>query len=66
MQETTLFGGLRGDRVGRRLGQLVDGFIATQVVAVTARLGVYDHLTEGAQMRVFSLDTLFFTLLISA
>jgi hypothetical protein len=49
MQETTLFGGLVGDDAGTRLGQLVDGFIATQVVAVTARLGVYDHLTEGAQ-----------------
>jgi hypothetical protein len=49
VQETTLFGGLRGDSVGRRLGQLVDGFIATQIVAVTARLGLYDHLTEGAQ-----------------
>jgi SAM-dependent methyltransferase len=49
MQETTLFGGLVADEAGTRLGQLVDGFIATQVVAVTARLGVYDHLTEGAQ-----------------
>ena len=49
MQETTLFGGLLSNSAGRRLGQMVDGFLATQVVAVTARLGVPDHLAGTAQ-----------------
>ncbi|AUX29721.1 O-methyltransferase [Sorangium cellulosum] len=49
MQETTLFGGLSVDDPGKRLGQLVDGFLATQVVAVIARLGVPDHMAGTAR-----------------
>ena len=49
MQQTTLFGGLFGDDKRRYLGQLAEGFIATQVVAVTARLGVPDLLADADQ-----------------